>query len=62
MQQLADLEAELLEEIAECTCPAYLAMNLDINREDRLDWLKVKNRAYSQAEGRHALLSRTRKL
>ena len=39
-----------------------LAMNLDIDREDRPDWLKVTNRAYSQAEGRHALLSRTRKL
>jgi bifunctional non-homologous end joining protein LigD len=30
-------------------------------RDDRPDWLKVKNRTYSQAEGRHALLNRTRK-
>jgi len=27
-------------------------------REDRPDWLKVKNRSYSQAEGRHELLTR----
>jgi ATP-dependent DNA ligase len=31
-----------------------------IYREERPDWLKV-NRTYSQAEGRHALLNRTRK-
>ena len=27
-------------------------------REDRPDWLKIKNRTYSQAEGRHELLTR----
>jgi hypothetical protein len=30
-------------------------------REDRPDWLKIKNRTYSQAEGRHELLTRARK-
>ena len=30
-------------------------------RQGRPDWLKVKNRAYSQAEGRHDLFNRTRK-
>jgi len=27
-------------------------------RDDRPDWLKIKNRSYSQAEGRHELLMR----
>jgi bifunctional non-homologous end joining protein LigD len=27
-------------------------------REDRPDWLKIKNKAYSQAEGRHELLTK----
>jgi bifunctional non-homologous end joining protein LigD len=27
-------------------------------RDDRLDWVKIKNRAYSQANGRHELLTR----
>jgi hypothetical protein len=27
-------------------------------REDRPDWLKIKNRTYSQAEGRHEMLTR----
>jgi bifunctional non-homologous end joining protein LigD len=27
-------------------------------RDDRLDWAKIKNRAYSQANGRHELLTR----
>ena len=26
--------------------------------DDRLDWVKIKNRSYSQAEGRHELLTR----
>jgi len=30
-------------------------------REDRPDWLKIKNRTYSQAEGRHEMLTRARK-
>jgi bifunctional non-homologous end joining protein LigD len=30
-------------------------------REDKPDWVKVKNRSYSQAEGRHELLSRKRR-
>jgi bifunctional non-homologous end joining protein LigD len=29
-------------------------------RDDRPDWVKVKNRAYSQAEGRHELLTQRR--
>jgi bifunctional non-homologous end joining protein LigD len=29
-------------------------------REDRPDWLKIKNRSYSQAEGRNELLTGTR--
>jgi bifunctional non-homologous end joining protein LigD len=29
-------------------------------REDRPDWLKIKNRSYSQAEGRHELLTKRR--
>ena len=29
-------------------------------REDRPDWLKIKNRTYSQAEGRHELLTSKR--
>ena len=27
-------------------------------REDRPDWLKINNRTYSKAEGRHELLTR----
>lgn len=30
---------------------------LSVYRDDGNSWLKVKNRAYSQAEGRHELLS-----
>jgi ATP-dependent DNA ligase len=29
-------------------------------REDRPDWLKIKNRSYTQAEGRHELLTSRR--
>jgi hypothetical protein len=29
--------------------------------EDRPDWIKVKNKTYSQAEGRHEMLTRVRK-
>jgi ATP-dependent DNA ligase len=31
---------------------------MGLYREDRPDWLKIKNRTYSQAEGRHELLTR----
>lgn len=32
-----------------------------VYRSDGKDWLKIKNRAYSQAEGRHELLTKGRK-
>jgi len=31
---------------------------LSIYKDDGQSWLKIKNRAYSQAEGRHELLTR----
>jgi bifunctional non-homologous end joining protein LigD len=33
---------------------------MGVYREDRPDWIKIKNRAYSQAEGRHELLTRAK--
>jgi hypothetical protein len=33
---------------------------LGIYKDDATGWLKVKNRTYSQAEGRHELLTRGR--
>jgi ATP-dependent DNA ligase len=36
--------------------------NLGIYKDDGNTWLKVKNRTYSQAEGRHELLTRGRQV
>jgi len=33
---------------------------LSIYKNDGIGWIKIKNRTYSQAEGRHELLTRTR--
>ena len=34
---------------------------LGIYKEDATGWLKIKNGSYSQAEGRHELLTRTKR-
>ena len=50
---------ELFNEIRRCDLEGIVAKRkIGMYREDRPDWLKIKNRAYSQAEGRHELLTR----
>jgi ATP-dependent DNA ligase len=56
------LEKELFSEICRCDLQGIVAKRkTGMYREDRPDWLKIKNRTYSQAEGRHELLTRARK-
>ena len=53
---------ELFNEICRCDLEGIVAKRkTGMYREDRPDWLKIKNRAYSQAEGRHEMLTRARK-
>ena len=53
---------ELFNEICRCGLEGIVAKRkMGVYREDRPDWLKIKNRTYSQAEGRHELLTRARK-
>jgi bifunctional non-homologous end joining protein LigD len=53
---------ELFNEICRCDLEGIVAkQKLGTYREDRPEWLKVKNRTYSQAEGRHEMLTRVRK-
>jgi bifunctional non-homologous end joining protein LigD len=53
---------ELFSEICRCDLEGIVAKRkMGMYREDRPDWLKIKNRTYSQAEGRHELLTRARK-
>jgi bifunctional non-homologous end joining protein LigD len=50
---------ELFNEICRCDLEGIVAKRkMGVYREDRPDWLKIKNRTYSQAEGRHELLTR----
>ena len=50
---------ELFNEICRCDLEGIVAKRkTGMYREDRPDWLKVKNRTYSQAEGRHELLTK----
>jgi bifunctional non-homologous end joining protein LigD len=52
---------ELFHEICRCDLEGIVAKRrMGVYREDRPDWLKIKNRTYSQAEGRHELLTRTK--
>jgi ATP-dependent DNA ligase len=34
---------------------------MSTSKDDGRDWLKIKNRSYSQAEGRHDLLTQRRR-
>jgi len=53
---------ELFHEISRCDLEGIVAKRkVGMYREDRPDWLKIKNRTYSQAEGRHEMLTRARK-
>jgi bifunctional non-homologous end joining protein LigD len=53
---------ELFNEICRCDLEGIVAKRkMGMYREDRPDWLKIKNRTYSQAEGRHEMLTRARK-
>jgi len=50
---------ELFNEICRCDLEGIVAKRkMGMYREDHPDWLKIKNRTYSQAEGRHELLTR----
>jgi len=50
---------ELFNEICRCDLEGIVAKRkMGMYREDRPDWLKIKNRTYSQAEGRHEMLTR----
>jgi len=50
---------EFFNEICRCDLEGIVAKRkTGMYREDRPDWLKIKNRMYSQAEGRHELLMR----
>jgi len=53
---------ELFNEICRCDLEGIVAKRrMGMYREDRPDWLKIKNRTYSQAEGRHEMLTRATK-
>ena len=53
---------EFFNEICRCDLEGIVAKRkMGMYREDRADWLKIKNRTYSQAEGRHEMLTRVRK-
>jgi bifunctional non-homologous end joining protein LigD len=53
---------ELFHEICRCDLEGIVAKRkMGVYREDRPDWIKVKNKTYSQAEGRHEMLTRVRK-
>jgi bifunctional non-homologous end joining protein LigD len=53
---------EFFNEICRCDLEGIVAKRkMGVYREDRPDWLKIKNRTYSQAEGRHEMLTRARK-
>jgi len=50
---------EFFNEICRCDLEGIVGKRkMGLYREDRPDWLKIKNRTYSQAEGRHELLTR----
>jgi len=50
---------EFFNEICRCDLEGIVAKRkMGMYREDRPDWLKIKNRTYSQAEGRHELLAK----
>ena len=50
---------EFFNEICRCDLEGIVAKReMGAYREDRPDWLKIKNRTYSQAEGSHELLTR----
>ena len=50
---------ELFHEICRCDLEGIVVKRkMGVYREDRPDWLKIKNRTYSQAEGRHEMLTR----
>ena len=50
---------EFFNEVCRCDLEGIVAKRkVGMYQEDRPDWLKIKNRAYSQAEGRHELLTR----
>ena len=50
---------EFFNEICRCDLEGIVAKRkMGVYREDRSDWIKVKNKTYSQAEGRHELLMR----
>jgi len=52
----------LFNEICRCDLEGIVAKRkMGVYREERSDWIKVKNKTYSQAEGRHELLTRARK-
>src|SRR5215470_15357054 len=49
---------ELFNEICRCDLEGIDAKRkMGLYREDRPDWLKIRNRTYSQAGGRHELLT-----
>jgi bifunctional non-homologous end joining protein LigD len=61
-QHIEGAGKELFAEISRRDLEGIVAKRkTGLYRDDRPDWLKVKNRTYSQAEGRHSLLNRTRK-
>ena len=52
---------EFFNEICRCDLEGIVAKRkMGMYREDRRDWLKIKNRTYSQAEGRHEMLTRAK--
>jgi bifunctional non-homologous end joining protein LigD len=54
---------ELFNEICRCDLEGIVAKRkMGMYREDRPGWLKIKNRTYSQAEGRHELLTRGKRV
>ena len=49
---------EFFNEICRCDLEGVVAKRkMGTYRDDRPDWLKIKNRVYSQAEGRHEMLT-----
>jgi len=50
---------QFFQEICRCDLEGVVAKRMmGIYKDNGVSWLKIKNRKYSQAEGRHELLTR----
>jgi bifunctional non-homologous end joining protein LigD len=58
-QHIEGVGKQFFNEICELDLEGVVAKRkMGLYREDRPDWVKIKNRGYTQAEGRHELLTK----